>query len=461
MVVVHGSDDIDKRLVAYCTGPALERPTDGDLRSFARSKLPNYMIPSSFEFLGRFPVTPSGKIDRKALERRIPAAGKASEVGIPPRTELEKKIAKIWEKYLGLEELGVSDDFFDLGAHSLMAVQVIHELNTSHGFHLGVSQLFENPTVAKLATVLENEQRGGRQNSTIIRLREGGSDVPIYFIYAGPAEIALARAIGGDHQVFGIQLPWRLEWREALNKNQTALFPGMDKLVDLCVSELRNHLGSGSCVLAGYSFAGLLAFEVARRLLTGEGKSDAAVIVIDKWLPYPSIRSVVSPNLRDYWTRNWNGDPIRALSHRLSRSGFVILWAIKMLVKRLISSPMWLRPNELTSFLDEDGIPLRWHLVERLYAEIERHYRLEPLDCRGIVVRPEFLDQHGAVRAPDEYLGWRTLFERGVEAFYVPGDHFSMVREHGRDLALVIDRATNNQLHRKNGSPELQRRESD
>jgi thioesterase domain-containing protein len=234
----------------------------------------------------------------------------------------------------------------------------------------------------------------------------------------------------------------------------------MDELVDLLVGELRNHLGSGSCVLAGYSFAGLLAFEVARRLLAGRAKVDA-VIVIDKWLPYPSIRSVISKNLRDYWTEKWNGGPISTLSHRLSRSGFVILWAAKMILKRLGSQSLWLRPNELTAFLDEEGIPLRWHLVERLYIEIERHYQLEPLDCRGIVVRPEFLDQHGTVRAPDEYLGWRTLFERGVETFSVPGNHFSMVREHGRDLALVIDRATKNRLHEKVGSPELQQTESD
>jgi amino acid adenylation domain-containing protein len=460
VVVVHGNDDLDKRLIAYCTGPALERPTDGDLRSFAKSKLPNYMIPSSFEFLERFPVTPSGKIDRKALERRIPAAGKASEAGILPRTDLERTIAKIWEKHLGLEGLGVSDDFFDLGAHSLMVVQVIHELNSSCGFHLGVSQLFENPTVARLAAILEDEQCESRQSSTIIRLREGGAGVPIYFIYAGPAEIAVARAVGEDHPVFGIQLPWRLKWRDAVTKNQTAQFPGMDDLVDLFLNELRNHLGSGSCVLAGYSFAGLLAFEVARRLLADGGKVDA-VIVIDKWLPYPSIRSVLWKNLRDYRTENRNGGPISALKHRLSRSGFVILWAVNRLLKRLASSSMWLRPNQLTSFLDEDGIPLRWHLVERLYTEIERHYRLEPLDCRGIVVRPEFLDRNGTVRAPDEYLGWRTLFERGVETFSVPGDHFSMVREYNRDLAQVIDRATNNQSHQKVGWAELQRMESE
>jgi amino acid adenylation domain-containing protein len=442
MVVVHGNDDLDRRLVAYCTGPAGERPTDADLRSFSRRKLPNYMIPSSFEFLERFPATQNGKIDRKALERRMPAVSKASNESIAPRTNLERTIAKAWEKYLGLEGLGVSDNFFDLGAHSLMVVQVIHELNSSGGFRLGVSQLFENPTVEKLAALLENERRGDRQRPTIVRLREGGSEVPIYFIYAGPAEIALARAIGGDHPVFGIQLPWPLEWKEAVSKNQTSRFPTMDKLVDLFVGQLRSNLGSGTCVLAGYSFAGLLAFEVARRISAGEGKVDA-VVVIDKWLPYPPVSSVVWDNLKACWSENCDDGAIGNFKHRLARSASILLWAIKMLLKGFGSS-LWLRPNELTSFLDEDGIPLRWHLLERLYIEIERHYRLEPLDCRGIVIRPEFLDRHNKVRASDEYLGWKMLFKRGVESFSVPGDHFSMVREHGHALAQVIDRATKN-----------------
>jgi surfactin family lipopeptide synthetase A len=454
VVVVHGSDDFDKRLIAYCTGLDGGRPTDADLRSFLRSKLPNYMIPSSFEFLDRFPVTPNGKIDRKALERRVPTAGKASNVSIPPRSNLEKTIAKTWEKYLGFEGLGVSDDFFDLGAHSLMVVQVIHELNSSYGFRLEVSELFEHPTVAKLSAIIENEQREDRQRPTVVRLRDGGSGVPIYFIYAGPAEIALARAIGEDYPVFGIQLPWRLEWREAVSRNQTERFPTMDELAKLFVDALRSHLDSGTCVIAGYSFAGLLAFEVARRMLAGGDKVDA-VIVIDKWLPYPSVSSVVAKNLKDCWTENRHEGVSRTLAQRSARSALVVSWVIKMLLKRLGFSALWLRPNELTAFLDEDGIPLRWHLVERLYIEIERHYRLEPLDCRGIVIRPEFLDRHGMIRAPDEYLGWRMLFKRGVKSFSVPGDHFSMVREHGRALAQVIGQATKNRLQAPGGSPHL------
>ena len=391
VVVVHGNDHLDKRLVAYCTGSQDQHPTDEELRSFSRSKLPNYMVPSSFEFLERFPVTPNGKTDRKALERKVPSSRSASKTSVLPRNNTERMIARTWERFLGVKGLGISDDFFDLGAHSLMVVQVIHELNSSYGFRLGVSQLFENPTVEKLAAVVQKQQPGDRRTPEVIELRQGGADVPIYFIYAGPVELALARTIGGDHPVFGIEVPWPIEWKEAVAEKQTARFPRMGEIVEIFAGELRRHINSKNCVLVGYSFAGLLAFEVARQHLANGGKVDA-VIVVDKWLPYPSVIPTVWKNLRDCWTRNLNDGAVRALGKRAAQSGLVVCWAIEMFAKRLGSS-LWLRPSELTAFLDEKGIPLRWFLMERLYTEIERNYRPEPIDCRGMfwagVFRPE------------------------------------------------------------------------
>jgi amino acid adenylation domain-containing protein len=453
VVVVQGNESLDKRLAAYCTGPLEGRPDDDDLRSLCRSKLPNYMTPSSFEFLERFPVTPSGKIDRKALESRAPPVGSTRRSRVPPRTKTERMIAKTWAKFLKVEGLGISDDVFDLGAHSLMVVQVIHDLNSSFGFRVGVSEVFENPTVEKLAAIAEEQQLGDRRSPRVIRLRQGGLDVPIYFIYAGPAELALARYISGDHPVFGIEVPWPLEWKRAVSENQTTRFPGMDEIVELFEGELRNHSGSGNCVIAGYSFAGLLAFEVARRYLARGGRVET-VIVIDKWLPYPSPICVSWNNLRDYWTERRTDGVARTLEYRLTRSALVLWWAIGIFAKRLGSS-LWLRPNVLTSFLDQGGIPLRWKLVERLYIEIERNFLLRPLDCRGIVIRPKFLDRHSAVRAPDEYLGWKMLFERGCEAMAASGDHFSMVREHGPALALVIGRAAKHKYDERVRSIEL------
>ena len=114
------------------------------------------MVPAAFEFLERFPVTPSGKVDRKALESRTPNSGATRKPGIAPRTNTEREIAQTWEKFLKIAAIGISDDFFELGAHSLMVVQVIHELNSSFGFRIGIPESFENPTVEKLAAIIES-----------------------------------------------------------------------------------------------------------------------------------------------------------------------------------------------------------------------------------------------------------------------------------------------------------------
>jgi thioesterase domain-containing protein len=399
------------------------------------------MVPSFVELLDQFPVTPNGKTDRKALERRTPSARKVASASVPPRTDTERVIAQTWERFLGIKELGVSDDLFEVGAHSLMIVQVIHVLNTSFNLRFGVSDIFENPTVERLAAIIERERPRALRDVSIVELREGGAEVPIYFIYSGSVEVTLARSIAGEHPVYGIELPWPLEWRKAVTANQTALFPTMDVIVDRLVGALSSHLRTGKCVLAGYSFAGVLAFEVARRL-SRLGDLVEVVVIIDKWMPYPPIHSVAWTSLVNCWkTRPADATSLLSLlPTRLARSGLILCWVIESFVRTLASS-LWLRPNQLTEFLDEDGFPLRWYLVERLYREIERHYKLEPLDCKGIVLRPEFLDRRGVVEAPAEYLRWGKMFKRGSQDLTVMGDHFSMVRAHARSLAQRISDA--------------------
>lgn len=440
VVVLYGTEDHNKQLVAYYTSVNGE-PIEEDLRSFVRSKLPSYMVPSSVEVLDQLPVTPNGKTDRKALERRIPSARVVASTSIPPRTDAERAIAQTWERFLGIKGLGISDDLFELGAHSMMIVQVIHALNSSFNLRFGVSDIFDNPTVERLAAIAETEHSTPPQDASVVELRQGGTDVPIYFIYSGSVEVTLARALPGDHPVFGVEMRWPLEWREAITANQTALFPKMDEIVDRFVGAISSHAGTGKCVLAGYSFAGVLAFEVARRL-SMLGDRIETVVIIDKWLPYPPIHSVAWTGIVNCWKAHPpdKSSFLSSLPTRLVRSSLILCWVVESFVRALASS-LWLRPNQLTEFLDEEGIPLRWYLVERLYKEIERHYELKPLDCKGIVLRPEFLDRYGVVEAPAKYLRWGEMFRRGSQDLTVAGDHFSMVRTHARALAQRIAEA--------------------
>ncbi len=148
------------RLLAYVTSRA-EPPSHGQLRRFLRRALPEFMLPSVFVWLPEIPLGASRKIDRSALP---PPPPDRPAIGTPfaePKTPLEDLLATIWAWVLGLREVGADDDFFELGGHSLTATQVISRICRSWGVELPLRALFEHPTVARLAKVLEEAVRQG------------------------------------------------------------------------------------------------------------------------------------------------------------------------------------------------------------------------------------------------------------------------------------------------------------
>ena len=142
---------VEKRLVAYVavTAPSLQV---SDLRSHLAERLPDYMVPSSFVLLSALPRTPNGKIDRHALP--APAETEDTELFVAPRTPIEEALCRIWSQLLGVEQIGVNNSFFDLGGHSLMAMQLLSRLRGIFQLELPLRVVFEAPTIAKLAKVL-------------------------------------------------------------------------------------------------------------------------------------------------------------------------------------------------------------------------------------------------------------------------------------------------------------------
>ncbi|PTL74997.1 non-ribosomal peptide synthetase [Vitiosangium sp. GDMCC 1.1324] len=150
-----------KQLVGYVVGKEGQEPAAAELKSFLKERLPEYMVPAVFVSLEVFPLTPSGKVDRKALPTPD-VEGTAQDGYVAPQTELEQVVADLWAPLLGLRRVGTHDNFFDLGGHSLLAMQVTSRLREAHGVELPVRALFEAPTVAELARRLESLP-GGKQ----------------------------------------------------------------------------------------------------------------------------------------------------------------------------------------------------------------------------------------------------------------------------------------------------------
>ena len=143
-----------KHLFAYVI-PDIKQPTSDELYFFLKQKLPDYMMPASFTFLQAFPLSPNGKVDRRALP--IPDAGRPelSQTFVAPRSATEELLAEIWSEILGVEKIGTHDNFFDLGGHSLRAIQVISRLRSAFQVDVAMRWLFESPTVASLSDRIE------------------------------------------------------------------------------------------------------------------------------------------------------------------------------------------------------------------------------------------------------------------------------------------------------------------
>ncbi len=156
-VVVDRGDGGDKQLVAFYVAAA-SAPAPGVLRTFLGEKLPGYMVPAAFVALPTLPLTASGKVDRTPLRTAtLPAPDDidAGESYVAPRTPVETKIAAIWAGVLGAPRVGVNDNFFDLGGHSLLATQIVSRLRAHYPVDLPLRRLFESPTVAGLAGLVE------------------------------------------------------------------------------------------------------------------------------------------------------------------------------------------------------------------------------------------------------------------------------------------------------------------
>jgi amino acid adenylation domain-containing protein len=150
----------DQRLVAYLVAPG-EEPPAGELRDLLLRKLPEYMVPSRWMMLPALPRTGSGKVDRRALPAPDPARPEIEAPFVAPRTRTETMLAGIWCEVLQLDRVGVHDNFFDLGGHSLIAVRVASRVRQAYGVQLQVRKLFEAPTVARLALAVEEAMVGG------------------------------------------------------------------------------------------------------------------------------------------------------------------------------------------------------------------------------------------------------------------------------------------------------------
>jgi amino acid adenylation domain-containing protein len=254
VVLVRDDPSGDRRLVAYCVA---DEGVDAEaLRAHLAERLPSYMVPAAFVRLDAFPLTPTGKVDRNALPVPEAPAARTYEA---PVGDTEQALAEIWAEVLRAERVGRHDNFFELGGHSLLAVRVISRMRQVLGVEAPLAHLFSHPTVESLAARLSEPERP-LHDDRAIAIRPSGSQPPLFLLYEGAGSIAYAQVlhphVGGDIPVYALPAPLA-----------DAPLRTVEGMATRLVRMIREVQPSGPYRVAGWSFGGVLAYEVASQLI--------------------------------------------------------------------------------------------------------------------------------------------------------------------------------------------------
>lgn len=280
-VVVLAREDTpgEKRLVAYMVAVTSSPPSHTVLRNFLGQHLPDYMIPAVFVWLEAMPLLTNGKVNRRELPAPSQERPELTTMFVPPRDSLELKLVQIWQTVLSMQEIGVADDFFVMGGHSLLAVRLMSHVQKAFDRKLPISTLFQHSTVEKLAAVLR-QKSAGRAFSPLVPIQPTGSQPPLFFVHAaGGTALSyndLARYLSPDYPVYGLEA-------RGLDGQQPPhiRFPRM--AADY-VAAIRTIQPQGPYHLGGWCVGGTIAFEMARQLQE-QGEVVALLALIDTYAP--------------------------------------------------------------------------------------------------------------------------------------------------------------------------------
>ncbi len=280
----------DERLVAYyVTDDPSSFPQqkvalhNSSLQTHLAAKLPDYMIPSIFIQLDTMPMTPSNKVNRRAL----PAPQHAdldTEQFVGPRDATEQQLVQIWQKVLQLPRIGVRDNFFAIGGHSLLAVRMVAQIQETFDRQLAIATLFENPTIEQLALILRDETVTW---SSLVAIQPHGDKTPLFCVPGAGGNVIyfydLAQTLGAEQPLYGLQAVGL--------DGKTPPHESIEEMATHYVNEIRRVQPHGPYYLGGHSIGGRVVFEMAQQLLAA-GESVGQLFIFD--IDAPSDKSQLS-----------------------------------------------------------------------------------------------------------------------------------------------------------------------
>ncbi len=393
----------DQQLAAYYVTEG-GRPVDLEgLKKHLARELPPYMVPQFFVQLDKLPLTPAGKVDRKALPAPAAPARRGSD-GESLRDDIDMAIAEIWQDLLGVEQVGLDDDFFALGGHSLMAVRFVSAVEARLGMTFSLAGLFAASSLRAVADAIRSG--GGNFATGAVVLRKEPGAPRVFFICGVHLYRLAAQSLGQGIESYGVVVAADEQLTKAL---QTHSAPSVDvrQLVAEYLDAVRTVQPHGPYYLAGVSFGGVLAYEVARTLREA-GEEVRLLALLDPILP-----SSVHANRKEQFQRFLKAEAIWNLGAKMAR-------ALVDQGQRLVNQ----QGDDEATAADKLG-EMRNAAYDAAMGTWEKTAAVYPGDA--ILFRATDLsDYPGMSFEPD--LGWRRLIRGKFETFDLPGDHLGILR---------------------------------
>ncbi len=406
VVLAKSGPDGNKRLVGYVVPNA--KFEKGQVMAYLKTKLPEYMVPAIWIEMDKMPLNSNGKIDRNALPDFKETLAQKKQV-VKPQTETEKLLADIWQECMGINEISITDNFFALGGHSLMAVQILSKVGNKLGRKFQLSALFKYPDIRALAAFIDIDKKDAVY-SCLVPIKPSGSKAPLYIIHGEGLNVlnfsSLATFMDKERPIYGLQAVGLNGVDEPLDD--------LTEIAKVYLAEIIRHNPSGPYLLAGYSFGGYVAMEINKQM-AAMGKQVEKLIMFDTnaekseykdWyfiLPkkvkrnVPKFFSFLKSSLLNTGENYWNQPKNPA-------DGFLSKYFLKKETKSFYQLIKKIKDKHLIAF---------------------RNYNMEPFNGKVYLYKAQICVHYVY---DNEFLGWKKYALGGVEVLNVPGDHLTMLR---------------------------------
>ena len=429
----------DPQLIAYIIAAGqvrenyLKFPKD-QIRSFKNELaliLPPYMIPVHFELLISFPLTANGKMDRSALPE--PSFNNDNEPkNYTTVTKNEQLLLTIWSQVLDVENINLTDDFFEIGGHSLIAIEVVMRIEKLTGKKLPLSVLFEFSTIAELARVLDGDAEIKKWKS-LVPVKPSGTKEPLYLVHGGGLDVMVfnnvAKYMDDDQPVYGLKAKGQDGDDEVLGS--------VEEMAAFYISEMVEQNPEGPYAIVGYSAGAVIAFEMAKQLKAAH-KEIKMLGIIDYDMEGPNVNSRLKQKLRKY-TIELPPRLLHTIKSYIQYPAKAHKYQLMCIRLRFITMAARLGFKQDAKL---EGLYRHIETARVKYESTMSKYVVTPLDVSIDLFSTKIKVYY--LKDP-ENLGWKPYALKGVTVHEIPGDHDDMVLPpNDKKFAAVLQDRLNN-----------------